>query len=392
MKKLTKSFAIKHEKLLNEENNMKEDLQLEVTKIKEKLEIFLTETNEGIRIGNKIKKGIDKLQKEKENNIIKVIAYISKLNKSQKKMNNLFKELIKNTNINFLEKENKIIYEDYYFNGIQIPKNIEINNIGNFNADFSWKIDEIKIENLNNNDTKFRVEIKKENPDDKFIQVYEGMNKNYKIINLESDTNYQIRINCINNNLIGNWSEVVRFKTFDNFDSIILKESGRKKEFLSKIHEWIGKKNMTLLYRGTRDGSTSNVFHNKCDNQGPTLCLYKNDQDNIFGGYASIPWTNNGRSKPAPDTFIFTLSNIYNIPPTKFNLKIDKNGVYHALSEGPVFGVNAILIAEDFKGKSNISDFPDNFEDNTKKGNSIFTKKEKNHNLHIKEIEVFKLD
>ena len=182
MKKLTKSFAIKHEKLLNEENNMKEDLQLEITKIKEKLEIFLTETNEGIRIGNKIKKGIDKLQKEKENNIIKVIAYISKLNKSQKKMNNLFKELIKNTNINFLEKENKIIYEDYYFNGIQIPKNIEINNIGNFNADFSWKIDEIKIENLNNNDTKFRVEIKKENPDDKFIQVYEGMNKTLTII------------------------------------------------------------------------------------------------------------------------------------------------------------------------------------------------------------------
>ena len=392
MKKLTKSFEIKHEKLLNEENNMKEDLQLEVTKIKEKLEIFLTETNEGIRIGNKIKKGIDKLQKEKENNIIKLIAYISKLNKSQKKMNNLFKELIKNTNINFLEKENKIIYEDYYFNGIQIPKNIEINNIGNFNADVTWKIDEIKIENLNNNDTKFRVEIKKENPDDNFIQVYEGMNKNYKIINLESDTNYQIRINCINNNLIGNWSEVVRFKTFDNFDSIILKESGRKKEFLSKIHEWIGKKNMTLLYRGTRDGSTSNVFHNKCDNQGPTLCLYKNDKDNIFGGYASIPWTNNGGGKPAPDTFIFTLSNIYNIPPTKFNLKIDKNGVYHALSEGPVFGVNAILIAEDFKGKSNISDFPDNFEDNTKKGNSIFTGKEKNHNLHIKEIEVFKLD
>ena len=209
---------------------------------------------------------------------------------------------------------------------------------------------------------------------------------------MESDTNYQIRINCINNNLIGNWSEVVRFKTFDNFDSIILKESGRKKEFLSKIHEWIGNKNMTLIYRGTRDGSTSNVFHNKCDNQGPTLCLYKNDKDNIFWGYASIPWTNNGGSKPAPDTFIFTLSNIYNIQPTKFNLKIDKNGVYHAQSEGPVFGVNAILIAEDFKGKSNISDFPDNFEDNTKKGNSIFTGKEKNHNLHIKEIEVFKLD
>ena len=37
-----------------------------------------------------------------------------------------------------------------------------------------------------------------------------------------------------------------------------------------------GKTNMILIYRGTRDGSSSKVFHEKCgDNQGPTICFYK---------------------------------------------------------------------------------------------------------------------
>ena len=35
---------------------------------------------------------------------------------------------------------------------------------------------------------------------------------------------------------------------------------------------------MELLYRGSRDGTTSNIFHNKCDNKGPTICLYKNEK------------------------------------------------------------------------------------------------------------------
>ena len=44
---------------------------------------------------------------------------------------------------------------------------------------------------------------------------------------------------------------------------------------------------MELLYRGTKDGSTANIFHNKCDNKGPTLCLYQNDKGNVFGGFTS---------------------------------------------------------------------------------------------------------
>ena len=39
---------------------------------------------------------------------------------------------------------------------------------------------------------------------------------------------------------------------------------------------------MKLLYRGTRDGMEANYFHNKCNNEGPTISLFKNDKGNIF--------------------------------------------------------------------------------------------------------------
>ena len=58
---------------------------------------------------------------------------------------------------------------------------------------------------------------------------------------------------------------------------------------------------MKLIYRGTRDGMTSNDFHDKCDNKGKTICLFLNDKDNIFGGYSSIVWTNNEGGKIAND-------------------------------------------------------------------------------------------
>ena len=54
---------------------------------------------------------------------------------------------------------------------------------------------------------------------------------------------------------------------------------------------------MELIYRGTKDGMTSKDFHNKCDNKGKTICLFLNEKDNIFGGYSSIPWQNNGGDK-----------------------------------------------------------------------------------------------
>ena len=57
---------------------------------------------------------------------------------------------------------------------------------------------------------------------------------------LNGDTNYEIRVCSIYNNLESNWSTTQKIKTdYINYncDSIILDESKNKKEFLKKIFE-----------------------------------------------------------------------------------------------------------------------------------------------------------
>ena len=101
---LNKSYLRKQEQLIKEENDLKEKLQNEVTKIKEQLELSYSQVNDEIKKGERINKGIKKLQNE-EKNIIRKIAYITKINKTQKNMKKLLENPMKN--INFLYVEDK---------------------------------------------------------------------------------------------------------------------------------------------------------------------------------------------------------------------------------------------------------------------------------------------
>jgi len=189
---VTKYFKDKHKILIKEENNLKEKLNNEVSKVKEKLEIFLSESNKQINIGDRINKGIKTLKNGKNN--IKLLTYISKINKSEKEMKNLFQELMRNIKLSF-EKEKKIInYEEYYFNGIPSPKDIQFKDIYTDSIHISWKIDNLKINNIDNKEIKYKVEMKKENKNKKFIKVYEGNNNNCNIENLKNKTNYEFRL------------------------------------------------------------------------------------------------------------------------------------------------------------------------------------------------------
>jgi BTB/POZ domain-containing protein KCTD9 len=65
-----------------------------------------------------------------------------------------------------------------------------------------------------------------------------------------------------------------------------------------------------MIYKATRDGFSAFNFHLKCDNRGPTLTLVKSSSNNeIFGGYTSIPWTSSQYRWVRDDkAFLFTLS------------------------------------------------------------------------------------
>ena len=191
-KEVTNSYKIKIEKLLKEEDDLKEKLKNEVTKVKEKLEFFLADTDKTIKTGEKINKGIKGIELDKENigSFIKKLNYISKINKNQKKIKMIFKELMRNLNITFIEEKNNIKYEEYFFNGIQTPKEIKIEDINEENFKVNWTIDKLNLVNIDNNQIKYRVEIRKDNPNEKFVSAYEGNKTNCLVSNLIRFTNY----------------------------------------------------------------------------------------------------------------------------------------------------------------------------------------------------------
>ena len=108
-KETTKSYEIKREKLKQEENELKEKLKTEVTKIKEQFDINLTIIKNLLKNCEKIEKGIKSLEKE-EKIMIKILSYVSKINKNQKEIKTVFQELMKNLKISFIEEESLIKY------------------------------------------------------------------------------------------------------------------------------------------------------------------------------------------------------------------------------------------------------------------------------------------
>ena len=380
------SFEKKHEKLLKEENDLREKLQNEVTKIKEQLELNLSESNIIIKYNEKINKGIKQIENEENKNMIKILSYISKINKINKKMIIFNQKLIKNIKISFEEEKSNIKYEEYYFNGIQVPKEIEFKDISNNSFKVFWKKDDLNIIDIDNNKIKYKVEIRKENSNENFIQAYEGSDNNCLIKNLNMNTNYEIRICCFYNNLIGNWTDIQKVKTENKKileDSIILKNEDQK---IKTICEWIDpnkKFQFNLLFRMSRDGSNCSDFHRCCDNKGETLLLFKTDKNYIFGAYTPLNWTSpqSGEVNDPNDnlTFLFSLNKMKKF--TKIPGK-SRNSARSQKENGPLLG-----------GGTDIGIYPDMKKGWTNNGtfltNRELTNGESDFNLN--EMEIFQV-
>lgn len=145
---LTKSFQKKHENLLKEENDIKEKLQNEVTKVKEQLEKFWSEANKKIKLNEKISQGIKKLKKNDKNEINKILAYISNINKNQKGLNKIVKEPIKSLKFNYQEGKSNIEYNEFFLNGIEIPQNKDIINRPKIDIDLDINGPKIGLPNI----------------------------------------------------------------------------------------------------------------------------------------------------------------------------------------------------------------------------------------------------
>ena len=138
------------------------------------------------------------------------------------------------------------------------------------------------------------------------------------------------------------------------------------------------------------------AFYEKYDKISPTITLIQDEKGNLFGGYASISWIFDKKyfEYTIPDSFLFTLDNIYNIQPTLFPIKLGTKkhnfkDIFSSFSE--LKGLGLVPTEELSNGIRVILVGP--YEDILGKGSSIFTgdPNDPYKEIKIKEIEVFKL-
>ena len=80
----------------------------------------------------------------------------------------------------------------------------------------------------------------------------------------------------------------------------------------------------------------NNEFHECCDNQGPTLCLFKiKNKDIRYGGFASVSWDSNSGEKRDENAFIFSVNNKKMFKSTNYD-----SSIYCSSGYGPFFGGN----------------------------------------------------
>merc|ERR1711937_341897 len=109
------------------------------------------------------------------------------------------------------------------------------------------------------------------------------------------------------------------------------------------IKESDHKKLGELLFKATRDGwNAYHDFHSRCDDQGPTLTVFKSPEGYIYGGYTQASWREVGGNYVEDwKAWLYWIKCKQGIPERKMNVRTDGNQV-HAIyphnSYGPTFG------------------------------------------------------
>lgn len=158
-----------------------------------------------------------------------------------------------------------------------------------------------------------------------------------------------------------------------------------------KLNEFYDKKDQlwSLIYKGTRDGFDAAAFHNRANNQGPTMTIIRSTDGYIFGGYASQAWTSADNYTDAANSFLFLLTNANGSPPTKFLYNSNGNGMYNHADYGPTFGGGHDLSIPNSCNTNNCTcTLGNSYPDSLNLGANTFTG---SNTFLIADIEVFKL-
>eukprot|EP00105_Crassostrea_gigas_P002864 XP_011415537.1 PREDICTED: interferon-induced protein 44-like [Crassostrea gigas] len=105
----------------------------------------------------------------------------------------------------------------------------------------------------------------------------------------------------------------------------------------NQISQWIGRNSQfELLFKLSRDGLSYQRFHELCDNKGPTVTIFYNTDNNVYGGYLSDSWGSTGDWCTDQRAFLFKLHSAGNWKPVKFPY-ITKETHFKYKNHGPWF-------------------------------------------------------
>uniref|UniRef100_A0A3Q2D4L6 Interferon-induced protein 44-like n=1 Tax=Cyprinodon variegatus TaxID=28743 RepID=A0A3Q2D4L6_CYPVA len=103
----------------------------------------------------------------------------------------------------------------------------------------------------------------------------------------------------------------------------------------------LGSVKLKLLYKATVHGFTGAAFHQRCDNQSPTVSVGYNASGYVFGGYTSQPFSQSGQYVNDDQAFLFgfTGGKLHKYPVTSAPHAVKMIG-----NSGPYFGDSLALV------------------------------------------------
>jgi len=245
----------------------------------------------------------------------------------------------------------------------KIPLEKDSPNLYEIIADMSLKINELneKVKRLENEHVSKKQLIDCDKKIEKLNVKFNRINQ----LNINQDSNFLNRIQAVmSKNILLNK---------DDFDLI--------KYFINK-----GNIKLSLIYKATIDSDFSNKFHEKCDNNSPTITLIKTDNGIRFGGYTTQTWNNNEECKQDDEAFLFSID-------LRKKYEIEKGvecAIYCGGEYGPTFGEGFDLcLCNNFMGvNGSYSNFPKSYG----KGCSTNELTQNNKNFRINDVEVYLVD
>ena len=227
-----------------------------------------------------------------------------------------------------------------------------------------------------NNEADFMLKLKKKSLEEEVNYLNERINEQEKIINEQKIiiSNQGNDIKTLKDKISNLENKISNFENIFNSSKDAIKVNNNNDEKIRKLKQLIGRNcNLILLYQMTKDGSQCSTFHDKVDNQGPTITLFESEDGYKFGGYTSKSFNQESTWIKDCDSFVFNFINL-----NKYPIKNkDYYAIYHGLKSdyGPEFYDILNNSSDIKKGSIRVANYI-NKQDDLKGGDDKFINKE----------------